>query len=103
MNDPIGKKMHQMGPGDPLVSELEKRLGDLVGILSKFIVEKSYSEATHDGHEKLDVEHARSMCSSIIGEAEDRMTEASMTLPVVSIVTRTWTAGLDPSVSRDSG
>ena len=40
-----------------------------MGVLSKFIVEKSYSQITHDGHEELDLEHAKGMCSSIIDEA----------------------------------
>ena len=69
MSGPVGRKMHMVGPGDPLVSELERKLGDLVGVLSKFIVEKSYSETTHDGYDKLDFTHAKSMCSSIIDEA----------------------------------
>lgn len=69
MIDPIGRKLRLEGPGDPLVSELERKLGELVGVLSKFIIDRSYSQATHDGHEELDIDHARSMCSSIIHEA----------------------------------
>lgn len=69
MSERIGRKMHLMGPGNPLVSELEQKLGTLVGILSKFIIERSYSEITNNGNEELDLEHARSMCSSIIEEA----------------------------------
>ena len=69
MNKPIGIKMQMSGWRDPLVSELEQKLTDLVGVLSKFIIEKSYSEVTNNGHEKLDIEHAKSMCSSIIDEA----------------------------------
>jgi hypothetical protein len=69
MIDPIGRKMRFAGSRDSLVSEFENRLGDLVGVLSKFIIDKSISEATHEGHEQLDLEEARSLCSSIIDEA----------------------------------
>ena len=69
MSDPIGRKMHLVGSNDPLVSRLEQRLGDLIGNLSKFIVERSYTEMTHGGHEELDLDHARSMYLSIIDEA----------------------------------
>ena len=64
-----GSRMQLEGPGDPLVMELEKRLGSLIGVLSKYIVERSYSQVTGNGHDRLDLESARSMCSSIIEEA----------------------------------
>jgi hypothetical protein len=69
MTGATGRRMHLVGPGDPLVMELEDKLGSLIGVLSKYIVEKSYSEITDNGHEQLDMESARSMCSSIIEEA----------------------------------
>jgi hypothetical protein len=69
MNDPIGLKLRLSGSREPFVTELEEKLSDLVGILSKFIIERSYSSVTNNGHERLDLEHARSMCSSIIEEA----------------------------------
>ena len=53
----------------PIVMVYEEKLGSLIGVLSKFIVEKSYSQVTDNGHEKLDLETARSMCSFILEEA----------------------------------
>jgi hypothetical protein len=64
-----GRRMELDGPGDPLVMELEKKLGSLVGVLSKYIVERSYSQVTDNGHDQLDLESARNMCKSIIEEA----------------------------------
>lgn len=69
MTGATGRRMHLIGPGDPLVNELETRLGTLIGVLSKFIVEKRYSEVTDNGHDPLDLRSAQSMCSSIIEEA----------------------------------
>jgi hypothetical protein len=69
MNDPIGRNMRLAGSKDPLVSKFENRLGDLVGILSKFIIDKSLPHEAYDGREQLDLEQARRVCSSIIDEA----------------------------------
>jgi len=65
-----GERMNIPGPGGPLVSEIESRLSILIGVLSKFIVERSYSEVTGNGSMVLDHEGANSMCRSIIEEAE---------------------------------
>jgi hypothetical protein len=69
MNASVGRNMVQRGSQNLLVLELERKLGSLIGNLSKFIVERSYTEITRNGHEELDLENARSMCSSIIDEA----------------------------------
>jgi hypothetical protein len=69
MNEATGRKLHLVGPGDPFVTELENKLQGLIGILSRYIIEKSYSEVTDNGHDKLNLDSAQSMCSSIIEEA----------------------------------
>jgi hypothetical protein len=65
-----GHRMNMPPPEHPLILELEDRLGVLIGVLSKFIVERSYSEATGNGSIVLDNDRANSMCRSIIEEAE---------------------------------
>lgn len=64
-----GRRMSLPGPEHPLVHEIENRLEILIGVLSKFIVERNFSEVTGGGSIMLDLEGANSMCASIIKEA----------------------------------
>jgi len=64
-----GRRMSLPGPEHPLIHEIEDRLEVLIGVLSKFIVERSFSEVTGGGSIILDYEGANSMCASIIKEA----------------------------------
>ncbi|MGA1793795.1 MAG: hypothetical protein ACMUHM_07585 [Thermoplasmatota archaeon] len=64
-----GRRMTLPGPEHPLIHDIEDRLEVLIGVLSKFIVERSFSEVTGSGSIVLDYEGANSMCRSIIEEA----------------------------------
>ncbi|MGA1872203.1 MAG: hypothetical protein ACMUHY_00900 [Thermoplasmatota archaeon] len=60
--------MNLPGPGHPMVVEMEGLLENLIGVLSRFIVERSYMEVTGGGSLVLDHESANSMCESILEE-----------------------------------
>ncbi|MFW3146886.1 MAG: hypothetical protein ACMUIE_08765 [Thermoplasmatota archaeon] len=54
----------------PLIKEYNQRLGSLVGVLSRFIIDRAYNRSTMRGTLTLDSERSLEMIENIDNEAE---------------------------------